>query len=79
IVTSERLRPQFPGGIMSGDVTRDSAMIWARADRNARMLVEYSTREDFSNPVRIAGPTALAREDYTARVDLRGLPGGQRV
>ncbi|MCP1575974.1 alkaline phosphatase D [Herbaspirillum rubrisubalbicans] len=79
IVTSERLRPQLPSGIMSGDVTRDSAMVWARSDRTARILVEYSTSEHFANPIRIAGPTALARDDYSARVDLRGLPAGQRV
>jgi alkaline phosphatase D len=79
IVTSERLRPQLPGGVMSGDVTRDTAMIWSRTDRNARMLVEYSTDENFANATRIAGPLALARDDHTARVDLRGLPAGQRI
>lgn len=79
VVTSERLRPQLPAGVMSGDVTRDAAMVWSRTDRNARMLVEYSTNEGFAGATRIAGPVALARDDYTARVDLRGLPAGQRV
>lgn len=79
IVTSQRLRPQLPSGVMSGDVTGDSAIIWSRTDRNARMLLEYSTNENFADAVRLQGPLALARDDYAARVDLRGLPAGQRV
>lgn len=79
IVTSERLRPQLPAGVMSGDVTRDSAIVWSRTDRNARMLLDYSTDANFANATRIEGPMALARNDYTARVDLRGLPAGERV
>jgi alkaline phosphatase D len=79
IITSERLRPQLPGGVMSGDVTRDAAMLWSRTDRNARLLLEYSSDAGFTNPTRIAGPLALARDDYTVRHDLRGLPVGQRV
>jgi len=79
VVTAQRLRPQVPGGVMSGDVSGDAAMLWSRTDRNARMLVEYAFDERFSDPVRIAGPVALARDDYTARVDLRGLPAGRRV
>ncbi|MGY4368597.1 phosphodiesterase/alkaline phosphatase D-like protein [Bradyrhizobium sp. LB1.3] len=37
-------RPQIAGGIQSGDVSDGSAVIWARADRPARMQVECSTK-----------------------------------
>ena len=33
-------RPQISSGIASGDVSADSAVLWARADRPARMKVE---------------------------------------
>ena len=36
-------RPQIAGGIQSGDVSDGSAVVWARADRLARMQVECST------------------------------------
>jgi hypothetical protein len=40
-------RPQIAGGIQSGDASDGSAVIWARADRPARMQVECSTVESF--------------------------------
>jgi alkaline phosphatase D len=43
------------------------------------MIVEYSTTESFKNSGRIAGPAALEPSDFTARVDLDGLPAGQRI
>lgn len=79
IVTAERLRPQITGGVMSGDITRDSAMLWSRTDRAARMLVEYALTPDFKEARKIAGPLALERHDYTARIDLRGLPVNRRI
>ncbi|WP_205248874.1 PhoD-like phosphatase N-terminal domain-containing protein, partial [Escherichia coli] len=75
-VTSERLRPQLPGGVMSGDITADSAIVWSRTDRPARMIVEYSTDAAFKNVVRRVGPAALESNGLTARVDLTGLPAG---
>ena len=32
-------RPRIAGGLASGDVSAGSAVVWARADRNARMQV----------------------------------------
>src|SRR5437879_5353204 len=40
-------RPAIACGIQSGDVSADSAVIWARADRPSRMQVEYSLLENF--------------------------------
>jgi alkaline phosphatase D len=43
------------------------------------MEIEWSTAADFSGARRVAGPLALAETDFTARVDLRGLPPGADV
>jgi len=40
-------RPVITHGIQSGDVTNDSAVVWARADRPARMLAEIATSDSF--------------------------------
>lgn len=79
IITSAQSRPQLPCGVQSGDITSNSAMIWSRADRAARMIVEYATTESFSNAQRIIGPAALESSDFTARLDLQNLPAGQRI
>ncbi|MEO6213058.1 MAG: alkaline phosphatase D family protein [Vicinamibacterales bacterium] len=79
IVTSDAARLELPQGVASGDVTAGRAVIWSRADRAARMFVEYSTTERFANPLRVPGPAALETSDFTARVILTGLPAGQRI
>jgi alkaline phosphatase D len=43
------------------------------------MVVEYAFDERFRNPVEVTGPHALDVSDYTARVDLTGLPEGEDV
>jgi alkaline phosphatase D len=72
-------RPNLPGGVQSGDVTGDSAIVWAASDRAARMMVEWSTGESFKNARRLIGPDAVSRNGFTARLDLTGLPPGQRI
>ena len=37
-------RPIITRGVQSGDVSTDSGMVWARADRPARMLIEATFR-----------------------------------
>lgn len=73
IITSEHARPQLPSGLQIGDVTGDRALVWSRADRPSRMLVERSYRKDFAGAVTVRGPLALETSDYTARVDLTAL------
>ena len=68
-----------PSGVMSGDVSADSAVIWSRADRAARMIVEWSTTESFADPKRVIGPLTGPEADFTAKVMLRDLPAGQRI
>ena len=72
-------RPGIPYGTASGDVTRDRAIVWSHTDRPARMLVEWSTTESFQNVRRVRGPQTTDAAGYTARVDLTGIPPGQRI
>lgn len=72
-------RPLITSGIQSGDVSAESAVIWARADRAARMQVEYSTLESFKTIIGAASSDALPDSDFTAKVLLRGLPPGQDI
>src|SRR5262250_3516893 len=78
VVPTDRMRPAVPYGVQSGDVTGDRAIVWSKTDRPARLLVEFATNDAFRNARRITGPAAaLAETDFTARVDLTGLPAGQ--
>ena len=79
IVTSEKLRPILAGGIMSGDTTRDRALIWSRSDRTSRMHIEYANNPAFSNASRIPGPIASPQTGFTARIDLSALTPGQHT
>jgi alkaline phosphatase D len=72
-------RPRIASGIASGDVSADSAVIWARADRPARMQVEYSTDESFRSIVGVGSSDALPDSDFTSRLLLERLPPGQDI
>jgi alkaline phosphatase D len=72
-------RPQIAGGIQSGDVSAGSAVVWARADRPARMQVECSTVESFETILCAASSDALADHDFTSKVMLEGLPPAQDI
>lgn len=72
-------RPLIAGGIQSGDVSADTAVIWARADRAARMRVECATVESFDTIFRAASFDALPDRDFTAKLLLEGLPSGQDI
>jgi alkaline phosphatase D len=71
-------RPVITHGIQFGDASTDQAVVWSRADRPARMIVEYSLQPDFSNAQLAFGTLATENTDYTARIDLTGLPAGQQ-
>src|SRR2546425_669474 len=72
-------RPRLAHGVQSGDVTVDRAIIWSRADRPSRMIVDWATSERMLGAHRVVGPATLAENDFTARVDLGGLPTGQEI
>ncbi len=79
IITSAQSRPLISSGVQSGDVTARNAIVWARCDRPARMIVDYASTSSFRDAKRIVGPAALEPADFTARVDLTELPGGQQI
>lgn len=64
---------------MSGDVSFDSAVIWARSDQRSRMSVEWDTTDSFRTPQRVQGPWTGEDRDYTAKTLLDGLPPGVRI
>ena len=72
-------RPLIVSGIQSGDVSGGSAVVWARADRPARMQVECSTVESFKTILGAASSDALPDHDFTSKVLLGGLPPGQDI
>jgi len=79
IIASPQLRPTMPSGIQSGDVTDSRAVVWGRADRPARLLVEWDTSDRFTTVRRVRGPAALESTGFTAAVDLTDLPAGEEI
>lgn len=79
IVSSSNTRVQLPSGVQVGDVLHDKAIVWARADRTARMMVQWDTTPKFNQPRQITGPWALESNDFITRVDLNQLPSGQHI
>jgi alkaline phosphatase D len=71
-------RPLISHGVQSGDVTLDSGVVWARADRPARMLVEFATSDSFKDP-RGVFVDALPESDFTAKALLEDLPAGEDI
>jgi alkaline phosphatase D len=72
-------RPQITHGLQSGDVSSDSGVVWARADRPARMLVEVSTSDSFKNIRRAVFIDVLPETDFTAKALIDGLPASQDI
>jgi len=79
IIAAPRERPQMLDGVQSGDVTDGRALIWSRCDRPGRLVVEWDTRSRFGNPRPMLSSITDAGQDFTARVDLRGLPADQSI
>jgi alkaline phosphatase D len=72
-------RPNISCGLQSGDVSTDSAIVWARADRAARMRVDYATTESFRNILGSQSVDALPGSDFTAKALIENLPSGQDI
>lgn len=70
-------RPVITHGTQSGDPAADSALLWTRADRPSRMLIEVASDEKFSNILqRVRGPHLLPSTDFTGSHVVTGLPAG---
>src|SRR5262245_62603377 len=72
-------RPSISHGLQSVDVSVDSAVVWARADRPSRALIDWSTTESFKNSRRVAYVDALPETDLTVNALIEGLPAGQDI
>jgi alkaline phosphatase D len=72
-------RPTLTHGVQSGEPRATSALVWSRADRPSRLLVEVSHRPDFRGARLLRGPVVTPDTDLTGRVALRDLPPGRRV
>ncbi len=72
-------RPRVTHGVQVGDVDGDTAIVWARCDRPARLLVEWDTSERFAAPRRVVGPMVGVDGDHCGVVTLTGLPAAQTI
>lgn len=60
-------------GVASGDVTDNSAIIWARANREAQMHVQYTNNSAFSNSDLQKNIPVNDSTDFTGHIKLSGL------
>ena len=73
-------RPQLTHGVAAGDVRADGGLIWTRADRPSRMIVETSADPSFRKVRRFESSHLMTPDtDGTGRVRLVGMEPGQRV
>ncbi len=70
-------RPFLPWGVQLGDITSSGLTLWSATDRPAQMLVEVADNSAFQSAMRFTGGIALATQDFTARVNLQGLPDAE--
>lgn len=78
-VTAESMRIHAPYGVQVGDLSGDRAILWSKADRAARMMVRWSTTESMRDAQGAPVVNAIESSDFAAKIDLAGLPAGQRV
>jgi alkaline phosphatase D len=79
VIASDAARPMANWGLQIGDVIDGRAIIWSRADRPARMTVEWSLDETFKRARKLRGPHALDVSDFTSRIDLAQLPADSEI
>jgi alkaline phosphatase D len=72
-------RPIITHGLQSGDVSIDSGVVWARADRPSRMMVEIATTDSFRDVRSGVFVDALPESDFTAKALIENLPAGQDI
>jgi alkaline phosphatase D len=72
-------RPLVSHGVQSGDVSVDSGVVWARADRPSRMQIEIASTDSFKDVRQGTFVDALPESDFTAKALIEGLPAGQDI
>jgi alkaline phosphatase D len=61
-------RPVLTHGVQSGDVATGSGLVWTRADRPSRMVVEVADNPEFRDARRFPGPVLTPDTDLTGRL-----------
>ncbi|GAA1482410.1 alkaline phosphatase D family protein [Gordonia sinesedis] len=74
-----RARPTLTHGVATGDPAADGALVWARSDSPATMIVQTSSTENFANARTFRGPRLTPATDGTGRLRITGLEPGQTV
>ncbi|MFW0783541.1 alkaline phosphatase D family protein [Gordonia sp. CPCC 206044] len=74
-----RARPTLTHGVATGEVTSGGAVVWARSDAPATMIVETSATESFTNARTFRGPRLTPNSDGTGHLRVAGLEPGQTV
>ncbi len=69
-------RPVLTHGVQSGDVTPGSAIVWSRADRPSRLVVEIARDPSFRHARRVPGPPTGPPTGGTGQVRVAGLAPG---
>src|SRR2546429_8279241 len=72
-------RPVLTHGVQSGDVTSTSGLVWTRADRPSRMIVEVSRDPSFRHARRVRGSVLGPDTECTGRKRVTRLVPGERV
>jgi alkaline phosphatase D len=72
-------RPSFTHGIQSGDVDGTSGMVWARADRPAKVMFEIATTESFEGAIKLPPLDALPESDFAVKRLVGDLAPNQDV
>ncbi|ANY05483.1 alkaline phosphatase D family protein [Pseudonocardia sp. HH130630-07] len=68
-------RPVLTHGVQAGDVRPGSGLVWTRADRPSRMVVEVAGDPGFRDVVRVPGPVLTPDTDFTGRLRVPATHG----
>ena len=83
VALAARGRPVLTHGVQSGDVTTDGAIVWTRADRPSRMIVEVAYGRDggadFRRARTIRGPLLTPETGGTGKLRVDRLAPGREV
>jgi len=69
-----RNRIELPSGVQTGDVTTDSAVLWARASQPGRLVARLTSGRTIRD---LVGPWAGEASDLTAKIQVAGLAPGR--
>jgi alkaline phosphatase D len=72
-------RPVLTHGVQIGDPRPNGAVLWTRADRPSRMLVEVAHDPRFTDARIVRGPVLTPETDGTGEILIDGLPPGTEV